>query len=207
MSRREVSVAIAIGVLAIVLALVAPGYFAVDNLRDVFAANVPVLIAAIGMTMVILTGQIDISIGSMFAVCGVAAGLLAKEGTPAVFACIAAMLAGACLGAINGALVAYARIPAIVVTLATMVAWRDGLRWITQGTWVSDLPADFQWLDSRSSFIRCCWQASSRFSASSRSPRSVTSGLAASSTPWARTAKRRDSRESTPRSSSSACSS
>ena len=146
MSNREVSVAIAIAALALVLALAAPGYFAVDNLRDVFAANVPVLIAAVGMTIVILTGQIDISIGSTFAVCGVAAGLLAKEGTPAAFVGLAAMLAGACLGAINGALVAYARIPAIVVTLATMVAWRDGLRWLTQGTWVSDLPADFQWL-------------------------------------------------------------
>jgi rhamnose transport system permease protein len=48
------------------------------------------------------------------------------------------------LGAINGGLVARLRIPSIVVTLATMVALRDGLRWITQGAWVQDLPPDFQ---------------------------------------------------------------
>ena len=46
----------------------------------------------------------------------------------------------------NGALVAYAGIPAIVVTLATMIAWRDALRWVTQGTWVHGLPSTFQWL-------------------------------------------------------------
>jgi rhamnose transport system permease protein len=50
------------------------------------------------------------------------------------------------MGAINGALVAYVRIPSIVVTLATMVALRDGLRWATQGAWISDLPPGFQWL-------------------------------------------------------------
>ena len=49
------------------------------------------------------------------------------------------------LGAVNGALVAYVRIPSIVVTLATMVALRDALRWVTQGAWVQDLPPDFQW--------------------------------------------------------------
>ena len=53
--------------------------------------------------------------------------------------------AGAILGALNGVLVAYAALPSIVVTLATMVALRDGLRWATQGAWVQNLPADFQW--------------------------------------------------------------
>jgi rhamnose transport system permease protein len=53
---------------------------------------------------------------------------------------------GAVLGAVNGALVAYARVPSIVATLATMVALRDGLRWATQGAWVHDLPRNFQWL-------------------------------------------------------------
>ena len=64
-------------------------------------------------------------------------------------AALGACLIGAALGAINGALVAYARIPSIVVTLATMVALRDGLRWATQGAWVQDLPRDFQWLGLR----------------------------------------------------------
>jgi rhamnose transport system permease protein len=146
MSTRELSVALAIGALAIVLALFAPTYFAPDNLRDLFVANVPVLIVAIGMTLVILTGQIDISVGSVFAICGVAAGVLAKAGLPLGLVLVAATLLGGALGAINGALVAYARIPSIVVTLAALVAWRDGLRWVTQGAWVDALPPAFQWL-------------------------------------------------------------
>lgn len=144
--RAEISVAFAIAVLLIVLAFVAPGFFTRENLSDLVLANMPVLIVALGMTLVILTGHIDISVGTMFAICSVAAGEFSKLGLPAWGAGLVASLIGAMLGAINGALVAYLRIPSIVVTLAAMVAFRDALRWITQGAWVQDLPANFQWL-------------------------------------------------------------
>lgn len=143
--HREVTIAIVIAALAAVLAAAAPGYFARDNLSDLFLGNMPVLVVALGMTIVILTGNIDISVGSTFAICGVVAGVVAKSGAPIVVAALAACAAGASLGAINGALVSYVRIPSIVVTLATMVALRDGLRWLTQGAWVQDLPSGFQW--------------------------------------------------------------
>lgn len=144
--RREASVALAIAALGLVLALAAPGFFARDNLNDLFLANLPVLIVALGMTLIILTGQIDISVGSVFAIAGVIAGLLAKTGLPMPLVVVAACLVGAMFGGLNGALVAYVRIPSIVVTLATMVALRDGLRWATDGAWIQDLPASFQWL-------------------------------------------------------------
>jgi rhamnose transport system permease protein len=140
------SVAASIGALALALALLAPGYFSGENLTDLFLANMPVLLIALGMNMVILTAEIDISVGSVFAVSAIVAGVLSKLGMPVTLAGFGAVLAGAVMGAINGALVAYVRIPSIVVTLATMVTLRDGLRWATQGAWVSDLPAGFQWL-------------------------------------------------------------
>jgi len=143
--QREISVVIAIGALAGLLAIAAPGYFARENLSDLFLANIPVLVVALGMTLVILTGQIDISVGSVFAICGVAAGVLAKSGLGVPAAALAGCVIGAGLGAINGALVAYIRIPSIIVTLASMVALRDALRWQTQGAWVQDLPSNFQW--------------------------------------------------------------
>jgi rhamnose transport system permease protein len=143
--RREISVAVSIASLGFVMALVAPSYFTWENLSDLLLTNVPVLVVAVGMTLVILAGQIDISVGSIFAICSVAAGVLAKAGLPAPIALIAACFIGACLGAINGALVAHSGIPSIVVTLASMVALRDALRWETQGAWVQDLPAGFQW--------------------------------------------------------------
>ena len=143
---REVSVAFAILLLTIVLAFTTDGYFSRENLTDMFLANLPVLIASIGATLVILTGEIDISVGSVFAICGVVAGVVAKLSAPTAWAGLAACLVGAGLGAANGALVAYWRIPSIVVTLAAMVALRDALRWVTQGAWVTDLPPGFQWL-------------------------------------------------------------
>ncbi len=146
MARREISVAVALAALALLLAVLAPGYFARENLIDLFLANLPVLIVALGMTVVIVLGHIDISVGSVFAICGVAAGLAAKAGWPIFLVGLAACALGALLGALNGTLVAYVRLPSIVVTLATMVALRDLLRWSTQGAWVQDLPAGFQWL-------------------------------------------------------------
>src|SRR5206468_1006385 len=104
------------------------------------------LVVATGATLVILTGEIDISVGSAFAVCSVIAGVVAGAGVSAAAAGAVACAAGAALGAMNGALVSYVRIPSIVVTLATMVALRDGLRWTTGGAWVENLPPRFQWL-------------------------------------------------------------
>lgn len=144
--RRERSVAIAIGALAGVLAIAAPGYFSAENLGDLFLANLPVLVVALGATVVIVAGEIDISVGSMFAICGIVAGLTTKAGLPVLVAGLVACVAGGLLGALNGVLVAYLRIPSIVVTLAAMVAWRDALRWVTEGAWVENLPARFQWL-------------------------------------------------------------
>ena len=143
--RREVSIALVIAALGVVLAAIAPGYFARENLSDLFLGNMPVLVVAIGTTLVILTGHIDISVGSVFAICGVVAGVVAKASGSIAAAALAACVTGAAMGAINGSLIAYLRMPSIVVTLATMVALRDALRWWTQGAWVQDLPPGFQW--------------------------------------------------------------
>src|SRR5438876_2707182 len=130
--RREWSIALATIALGAVLAAVSPRFFSTENLTDLFLANMPVLLIAIGMTLVVVGGEIDISVGSTFAMCGVAAGVLAKAGLPSAIAVGAASAAGALIGSLNGALVAYARIPSIVVTLATMNILRDGLRWLTE---------------------------------------------------------------------------
>jgi rhamnose transport system permease protein len=141
---REFSLAIAIVTLGGLLALVTPGFFSFGNIRDLTIANLPILIVALGMMLVILTGQIDISVGSQFAICSVIAGVTAKTGAGILASAAAACATGALFGAVNGALTARARIPSIVVTLATMVALRDALRWQTQGAWVQDLPSNFQ---------------------------------------------------------------
>ncbi|MGO4514395.1 ABC transporter permease [Terriglobus sp. 2YAB30_2] len=141
---RELAVGATILLVLALLAATTRGFFTVDNLSDLFLANVPVLIVSLGMTLIILTGQIDISVGSVFAVCSIVTGVAARAGLPVLVAMLIASVVGALLGSFNGALVAWMRMPSIVVTLASMVAIRDGLRWQTQGAWVGDLPASFQ---------------------------------------------------------------
>lgn len=143
--KREVSAAVAYGALLLVVGIAAPSFFRPENLSDLALNNAPALLVAVGMTWVILAGEIDISVGSMFAVCSVAAGVLAKAGVPIPLLLPLLLLIGALFGCVNGVLVGHFRLPSIIVTLAMMVAWRDGLRWATEGAWVERLPANFQW--------------------------------------------------------------
>jgi rhamnose transport system permease protein len=142
---REWPALAALVVLYIFLAIAAPNFYHFDNLRDLALANVSLLLVAAGMTLIIVIAQIDISVGSLFAVVSVAFGALIKAGLPLLLAPFAALLIGAALGAMNGALISYVRAPSIVVTLATMIVWRESLRWSTGGAWVEDLPKNFQW--------------------------------------------------------------
>lgn len=141
---REAAIALANVLLLLLLAFTTHGFFTLDNLADLLLANMPVMLIALGMTMIIVTAQIDISVGSVFAVCSVVAGMAARAGAPSLVFLALACVVGAACGALNGVLSAYLRIPSIVVTLATMVMLRDGLRWQTQGAWVGNLPASFQ---------------------------------------------------------------
>ena len=143
--RRELSVALALVLLLLLLAVAAPRFFGPDQLRAWIVSSAPVLVAAVGMTLVILCRQIDISIGSIFSVCGVVAGLLAQAGLPIGVVVLGTLLAGGALGAINGVLVARLGLPSIVVTLATMVIWRESLRYAREGEFVRNLPQGFQW--------------------------------------------------------------
>lgn len=141
---RELSVAAALLLVLLVLAIVAPAFFSPQPLLSLLTREAPTLIVACGMALVIITRQIDISVGSQFAVCSVGAGVLAASQLPLALVLPASVALGAAMGAINGVLVAGLRLPSIVVTLATMVTWREALRWRQQGAFVN-LPDGVQW--------------------------------------------------------------
>jgi rhamnose transport system permease protein len=143
--KRELSVALAYVLLLLLLAALRPRFYHSTEPLDLLVFNAPVLIAAVGMTLVVLARHIDISVGSQFSVCAVAVALLVRAGLPMPLAPPAALLIGAALGAVNGALVAGLGLPSIVVTLATMVVLRSGLQWLREGEFVRDLPANFEW--------------------------------------------------------------
>ncbi len=142
---RELSVAGALVGMLGVLALVAPAFFQPQPLLSLATREAPTLVVACGMALVIISRQIDISVGSQFSVCGVCAGLLAAAGWPLAATLPAAIGIGALLGAVNGALVAGLGLPSIVVTLAMMVTLRQGLNLARQGQFVN-LPDGVQWL-------------------------------------------------------------
>jgi rhamnose transport system permease protein len=141
---RELSVAGALGILLLFLAVVAPSFYSPQPLLSLAASASVSLVVACGMALVIISRQIDISVGSMFAVCSVCAGLLAAMHWPLAAVIGASIFIGAVFGAFNGGLVAGLGLPSIVVTLATMVTWREGLRWLRQGEFVN-LPEGMQW--------------------------------------------------------------
>jgi rhamnose transport system permease protein len=141
---REWTVAGVLAALLLVLAVTAPGFYEPQPLLSRLARESPTLLLACGMALVMVSRQIDISIGSLFAACGVCAGLLAAAGWPLAAVLGMTVLLGAALGAMNGALVAGLRLPSIVVTLATMVILREGLRWRQQGAFIN-LPDAWQW--------------------------------------------------------------
>ncbi len=141
---RELSVAAALGVLMLALAIFAPHFFAIQPLLSRLTAQTPALIVAIGMTLVMVSRQIDISVGAQFGMCAVIGGLLAAKGLPLAVAVLGAIGAGALMGMLNGALVAWLGLPSIVVTLATMVTWQEALRLWQQGR-LLNLPSGVQW--------------------------------------------------------------
>ena len=142
---RELSVAGTLAVLVALLGMVSPQFFEPQPLLSRLTAQVPALVLTLGITLVLLCRQIDISLGSQFGVCAVLAGSLLAGGTPLALALPTAAAAGAVMGALNGFLVAALRLPSIVVTLATMVTWAEALRLLQQGRFIN-LPAGVQWL-------------------------------------------------------------
>ena len=142
--RRELAVASTYVALLVLLAVVTPNFFRAQ-FRATWVGAAPVLVVAVGMTLIILARHIDISVGSQFSLCGVIAALLARAGMPMGAVVGITLLAGAAMGAVNGTLVAGLGLPSIVVTLATMVIARESLRLWREGDAVRGMPDTFQW--------------------------------------------------------------
>ena len=141
---RELSVLGALLAILLGLAIFAPAFYQPQPLLSLLTREAPTLVVACGMALVIVCRQIDISVGSIFSVCSVCAGLLAARGWPLLLVLPASVAIGALFGAFNGVLVAGLRLPSIVVTLATMVTLRQGLNLVRQGEFVN-LPEGTQW--------------------------------------------------------------
>lgn len=142
-AMRELGLAVLLAALLVLVTVFAPTFASVQNLTDILVNNSYLLVAGVGMTFVILTAGIDISIGSMLAVCATLAAMIAAAGAPVFAVLLAALAAGVTLGAVNSGLVALGRIPPIIATLATLTLYRHVLIHFTGGRWIN-LPEGFR---------------------------------------------------------------
>lgn len=136
---------LAVGLLALIVlvGLANPRFAAERNLLNIFQGNAYIAVAALGVSMVIMAGHIDISTGSLVGVLATVSGTLAVNGAPVWLAWLLPVLLGMLVGAFNGFLVGYLRIPAIVVTLGMLSILKGGLIIVTNGAWISGMPAEY----------------------------------------------------------------
>ncbi len=124
-SFREFGVLmVLIGIMA-VLSITAPSFLKTQNLINIMRQMTEIGIMAIGMTMVIVCAEIDLSIGSIYGATAMVAALLIKDGISPTLAFFVAICAGAAIGFINGFLSTKAKMPAFIVTLGTMQIFRS----------------------------------------------------------------------------------
>jgi len=133
--------------LSVAVAILAPEFRTADNLTRVMYRTAVVGIIATGQTLVILTGGIDLSVGSVAALCGMVAGLLMSAmGAPVPVALAAGSALGLLCGTVNGLLVTLGRIPPFIVTLGMMMAARGATMLNSSGNTISGFPASFAFL-------------------------------------------------------------
>lgn len=140
---QETAVLVSLLVIVVVVSLINPNYLGSTNVNNIVAGNAYIAVAAIGMTMIILLGHIDVAVGALIGVLASIAGTLAVSGYPVWVAWLVPVLVGVFVEGMVGVLVAYARIPAIVVTLGVVSILKGGLITVTQGVWISNLPPEF----------------------------------------------------------------
>jgi rhamnose transport system permease protein len=145
---RETGILAALILVIVATTVVNPTFlFSADGFRDLLLTPSILVLIAVGQAMVIITRSVDLSVGSVVGLTAYLTGRLFIDipGIPIILVLAAGILAGAVLGLVNGALVAFGKVPALVITLGTLYAYR-GINVLWTGSNrinASDMPADF----------------------------------------------------------------
>jgi rhamnose transport system permease protein len=151
---REAALFLALVALFTAFSIVTPNFFDLLNLLDRSRHWVVVGMVAVPMTFVIASAGIDLSVGSIVALCSMCMGLLWRDAEwPIAVAATAAIAIGLMAGAANGAVSSYLRIPPLVVTLATMALYSGIAMGLSKGGPVRSLPDSLQWISQGDSFM------------------------------------------------------
>ena len=134
-----------LAVMSVALTAWTPGFFTQANLTNVALQVAVLMMVSFGMTLVILTEGIDLSLGPVLSLCGVCAGLLAVAGQGLWIAMLAAIAVGAGCGFANGLLIAVVGLPPFIVTLGVFGIAQSVATVLTGGESVTNLPGYFRW--------------------------------------------------------------
>lgn len=129
--------------LAILLGIASPHFMSSDNLLNVVQQSSINALLGIGLTFVIITGGIDLSVGSILALCGLVVADMLVKGFSVVTACTAGVLVGVLCGTINGVITTVARIPPFIATLGMMLIARSAAKIFSGSNPISGLPEPF----------------------------------------------------------------
>ncbi|MEA9391453.1 autoinducer 2 ABC transporter permease LsrC [Acerihabitans sp. TG2] len=147
-NNRELTALMAILALFVLLGTLDRSYISLQTLTMIFSSAQILMLLAMGAALVMLTRNIDVSVGSTAGLCAVALGLLLNAGWGLTAAILATLLVGGLAGLFNGVLVAWLRIPAIVATLGTLGLYRGLMLLLTGGRWIEGLPSGLKSLSS-----------------------------------------------------------
>lgn len=140
LKNRELTAFLAIAALFVILIALHPAYFSFQTLAMIFASSQILCLLAMGAALVMLTRNIDVSVGSTVGLCAIAVGVALNNGFSLPAALLFSLFIGALAGAFNGLLVVGLRIPAIVATLGTLGLYRGIMLLWTGGKWIEGLP-------------------------------------------------------------------
>jgi ribose transport system permease protein len=143
---RQLGTAVGLMLLCLVLTIASPHFLTVSNLLNVAQQTSINAIIAAGMTFVIISAGIDLSVGSILAFTGVVLGSLVTRGFPLPVCIVGALALGLVCGFVNGALIAFGRLPPFIATLGMMSVARGGALLYTQGRPISGFPDSFRFL-------------------------------------------------------------
>ena len=132
--------------LVIIFGILSPSFFTTYNIINIARQSSMNLLLAVGMTFVILTGGIDLSVGGLEALVGTLAAGCMVNGMSPVLAVLIGLVIGLLFGGFNGVCIAYARIPAFITTMATVNIARSIALIYTGGYPISGLPKSFSYL-------------------------------------------------------------
>lgn len=147
-NNRELTALMAILALFVLLGALDRSYISLQTLAMIFSSAQILMLLAMGAALVMLTRNIDVSVGSITGLCAVALGLLLNAGWGLTAAILATLVVGGLAGLFNGVLVAWLRIPAIVATLGTLGLYRGLMLLLTGGKWIEGLPSGLKSLSS-----------------------------------------------------------